>query len=149
LSSFTALQTSVVCPVFESITVFMGTQLQVTVLSFSCFTTTQCWMSSAVDGGSWLRMGGGVAATGVFFAAQPARKMQSSRPAFFMLYVFARARPLVDGDLGYRRLRCLVPRPAEEQRITVGVANLEATETIVGILQRYAECCVMTGKFRG
>jgi len=52
------------CRVFESITVVAGRQLQVTVLAFSCLTTTQCSMSSAVGGGSWLRMGGGLAATG-------------------------------------------------------------------------------------
>jgi hypothetical protein len=96
-----ALQTSVVWPVFESITVFAGTQLQVTVLAFSCAVTTQCWMSSAVGGGCWLRMGGGVAATGVFFAAQPVRSKQSTSPAFLMLSVFALSRPLVDGNLGY------------------------------------------------
>src|SRR5580693_5240871 len=95
------LQTSVVCPVFESITVFAGTQEQVTVLAFSCVVTTQCSMSSAVGGGCWLRMGGGVAATGVFFAAQPARSRQNSSPAFLMLSVFALSRLLVDGNLGY------------------------------------------------
>ena len=45
------LQTRVVWPVFESITVFTGRHLQVTVLAFSCLTTTQCSMSSAVGGG--------------------------------------------------------------------------------------------------
>jgi hypothetical protein len=29
------------------------------------------------------------------------------------------------------------------------VANLEATQTVVGILKRYAECCAMIGKFDG
>jgi hypothetical protein len=82
--SFTVLQTSRVCPVFESITVVTGRQLQVTVLAFSCLTTTQCSMSSAVGGGSWLRMGGGVAATGCFFAAQPARSKQNTRQAFLI-----------------------------------------------------------------
>jgi hypothetical protein len=96
-----ALQTRVVCPVFESITVFTGRQLQVTVLAFSCLVTTQCSMTSAVGGGSWLRMGGGVAATGCFFAAQPARSRQNTSPAFFMLSVFALPRSLVDGNLGY------------------------------------------------
>jgi hypothetical protein len=72
-SSFIFLQTSLVCPVLESITVVTSRQLQVTVLAFSCFTTTQCSMSSALGGGSWLRIGGGVAATGCFFAAQPAK----------------------------------------------------------------------------
>ena len=95
------LHTSVVCPVFESITVFAGTQLQVTVLAFSCFSTTQCSMSSADGGGSWLRIGGGVAATGVFFAAHPVSSMQSTRLAFLILSVFALARLLVDGNLGY------------------------------------------------
>jgi hypothetical protein len=46
-------------------------------------------------------MGGGVAATGVFFAAQPARSRQNTSPAFLMLSVFALSRPLVDGNLGY------------------------------------------------
>src|SRR5580693_2899956 len=66
-------------------TVFAGEQLQVTVLAFSCLSTTQCSMSSAVGGGTWLRMGGGVAATGVFFAAQPAKSRQNISPAFLML----------------------------------------------------------------
>ena len=100
-SSFIALQTSVVCPVLESITVFAGTQLQVTVLAFSCVVTTQCWIISAVGGGCWLRGGGGAAATGVFFAAQPARSRQNTSPAFLMLSVFALLRLLVDGNLGY------------------------------------------------
>ena len=48
-------------------------------------------------------MGGGVgvAATGCFFSAQPARSRQNTSAVFFMLSVFARARPLVDGNLGY------------------------------------------------
>ena len=100
-SSFIALHTSVVWPVFESITVVAGRQLQVTVLAFSCLTTTQCSMRSAVGGGNWLRMGGGVGATGCFFAAQPARNRQSTNPTFLMPSVFARGRPLVDGKLGY------------------------------------------------
>jgi len=83
-SSFIFLQTSVVCPVLESIRVVAGTQVQVTVLSFSCFTTTQCWMTSAVGGGVWLRTGGGVAATGGFFAAQPDRTRQTVRQAYLM-----------------------------------------------------------------
>lgn len=99
-SSFIALQTRVVWPVLESITVFAGTQLQVTVLAFSCLITTQCSMSSAVGGGTRLRMGGGVVATGVFFAAQPARSKQNTSPAFLMLF-FALSRSLVDGNLGY------------------------------------------------
>lgn len=96
-----ALQTSVVCPVFESITVFAGTQLQVTVLAFSCAVTTQCSITSAVGGGSWLRMGAGVGATVCFLAAQPTKSRQSNSPAFFMLSVFALSRLLVDGNLGY------------------------------------------------
>ena len=100
-SSFIGLQTSVVWPVFESITVFAGTQLQVTVLAFSCAVITQCSMSSAVGGGSWLRMGAGVGATVCFFAAQPSKSRQSTSPAFFMLSVFALSRLLVDGNLGY------------------------------------------------
>jgi len=100
-SSFIFLQTNLVCPVFESITVVTGRQLQVTVLAFSCLTTTQCSMSSAMGGGSWLRIGGGVAATGCFFAAQPARSRQNTSQAFLMPFVFALSCPLVDGNLGY------------------------------------------------
>ena len=100
-SSFIFLQTSFVCPVFESITVVTGRQLQVTVLAFSCFTTTQCSMSSAVGGGNWLRIGGGVAATGCFFAVQPARSRQNTSQAFLMPFVFALSYPNVDGNLGY------------------------------------------------
>ena len=51
-SSFIFLQTSVICPVFESIKVVAGWQRQVTVLAFSCSTTTQCWMISALGGGT-------------------------------------------------------------------------------------------------
>jgi len=54
------------------------------VLAFSCLITTQCSMSSAAGEGSWLRMGGGVAATGCFFAAQPARSRQNTSQAFRM-----------------------------------------------------------------
>jgi hypothetical protein len=90
-----------VCPVFESITVVTGRQLQVTVLAFSCFTTTQCSMSSAIGGGNWLRIGGGVAATGCFFAVQPARSRQNTSQAFLMPFVVALSCPLVDGNLGY------------------------------------------------
>jgi hypothetical protein len=87
------LQTKVVCPVFESITVFAGKQLQVTVLAFSCLTTTQCSMSSAVGGGIWLRIGGGVAATGDLFAAQAASSRQQTSQAFLMpLFSLSRAR---------------------------------------------------------
>ena len=90
LSSFIFLQTSVVCPVFESILVVAGTQLQVTVLAFSWLTTTQCSMVSAVGGGNWLRMGGGgggAAATGCFFAPHPASRdgqSKSMRHTFLM-----------------------------------------------------------------
>src|SRR5437588_10293224 len=101
LSSFIFLQTSLVCPVFESITVVTGRQLQVTVLAFSCFTTTQCSMSSAGGGGNWLRIGGGVDATGCLFAVQPARSRQDTSQAFLMPFVFALSCPLVYGNLGY------------------------------------------------
>ena len=100
-SSFVTLQTSLVCPVFESITVVKGRQLQVTLFAFSCLTTTQCSISSAVGGGNWLRIGGGVAATGCFFAAQPASSRQTTSQTFLMPSVFALSRPLVDGNLGY------------------------------------------------
>lgn len=100
-SSFIFLQTSVTWPVLESTTVVAGRQLQVTVLEFSCLTTTQCSMISATGGGTWLLTGGGavgVAATGCFFAAQPARSRQtgsrqSTTQAFLMSSVFARSRP--------------------------------------------------------
>ena len=36
---------------------------------------------------------------------------------------------------------------AEEQHVAVRIANLEAAETIVGIIKRYAECCSVIGKF--
>jgi hypothetical protein len=100
-SSFVTLQISLVCPVFESITVVRGRQLQVTLFAFSCLTTTQCSINSAVGGGNWLRTGGGVAATGCFFAAQPARSRQTTSQTFLMPSVFALSRPLVDGNLGY------------------------------------------------
>jgi hypothetical protein len=99
--SFIFLQTKVVCPVFEWMTVVSGRQLHVTVLAFSCLTTTQCSMSSARGGGTWLRIGGGVAATGCFFAAQPARSKQNTSQAFLMPFVFPLSCPLVDGNLGY------------------------------------------------
>jgi len=83
-SSFIFLQTSVIRPVFESIKVVASWQRQVTVLAFSCSMITQCWMLSAVGGGTWLRMGGGVAATGCFFAAQPVRSTQTKRQTFLI-----------------------------------------------------------------
>src|SRR5713101_6977416 len=88
-SSFIFLQTSLVCPVLESITVVTSRQLQVTVLAFSCLTTTQCSMSSAVGGGIWLRIGSGVGATGCFFAAHPTRSRQNTSKAFLMPFVLA------------------------------------------------------------
>jgi hypothetical protein len=100
-SSFIFLQTSLVCPVFESIKVVTGRQLQVTVLAFSCLTIMQCSMISAVAGGNWLRIGGGVAVTGCFFAAQPARSRQNTSQAVLMPFVCALSSPLVDGNLGY------------------------------------------------
>src|SRR5258708_4109439 len=91
-SSFIFLQISLVCPVFESITVVTARQLQVTVLAFSCLITTQCSMSSAAGGGSWLRIGGGVVATGCFFAAQPARSRHNTNHALVMsLFSLSRA----------------------------------------------------------
>jgi hypothetical protein len=89
VSSFIFLHTSLVCPVLESITVVQGMQLQVTVFAFSCFVTTQCSMTSALAGGSWLRTSGGAAtgggvATGWFFAAQPVKSRQTTRQHFLM-----------------------------------------------------------------
>jgi len=42
-----------------------------------------------------------------------------------------------------------LPGSAEEQDVAIRVANLEAAQTVVGILKRYAECCAMIGKFDG
>ena len=107
LSSFIFLQTSVVCPVFESIRVVTARQLHVTVLAFSCLTTTQCSIVSAVSGGVRLRIGGGAgpAVTG-FFGPHPASSTHATRetptPTFLMPSVFALPCPLVDGNLDYR-----------------------------------------------
>src|SRR5579864_6878994 len=40
-----------------------------------------------------------------------------------------------------------LPWSTEEHDVAVRVANLEPAKTIVGILERYAECCSMIGKF--
>src|SRR5258708_29223440 len=77
-SSFIFLQISLVCPVFESITVVTARQLQVTVLAFSCLITTQCSMSSAAGGGSWLRIGGGGVPTGCCLSAHPSRNAHNT-----------------------------------------------------------------------
>jgi hypothetical protein len=58
-------------------------------------------MISAVGGGIWLRMGGGVATTGGFFAAQPVRSRQNPRQIFLMPLFSLSPDPLVDGNLGY------------------------------------------------
>jgi len=58
-------------------------------------------MISAVAGGIWLRMGGGVATTGGFFAAQPVRSRQNPRQIFLMPLFSLSPDPLVDGNLGY------------------------------------------------
>src|SRR5579864_6292667 len=50
-------------------------------------------MSSAVGGGCWLLIGGGVAATGCFFAAQPARRRQHTSQALLMAYILPRHGP--------------------------------------------------------
>src|SRR6266481_5299748 len=100
-SSFIFLQTSLVCPVFESITVVTSRQIQITVLAFSCLTTTQCSMRYAEGGGSRLRIGGGVGATGCFFPAQPARSRQNTSQTFLMPFVLALSCRFVDGNLGY------------------------------------------------
>jgi len=122
-SSFIALQTSVVCPVLESITVVPGTQLQVTVLAFSCLITTQCSITSAVGGGNWLRIGGGVAATGCFFAAQPAISRQNTRLAFLMpLFSLSRVR-LSMAILVTRTTR----RPAKALRIRADPSGRHAS----------------------
>ena len=117
-SSFIFLQTSVVCPVLESIRVVTARQLHVTVLAFSCLTTTQCSTVSAVSGGARLRIGGGIgpAVTG-FFGPHPDRIRQAPirqatretpSPAVLMPSVFALSRPLVDGNLDYRPSYTLV-----------------------------------------
>jgi hypothetical protein len=88
-SSFIFLQTIVMCPVFESILVVTGRQLQDTVFAFSCLTTTQCSISSADGGGSWLRIGrsiggDGDGATGGRLATQPIRKRKEMMQSFFI-----------------------------------------------------------------
>lgn len=104
-SSFILLQTSTMCPVFESIRVSMARQLHVTVLAFSCLMTTQCSIVSAAEGGNWLRIGGGVTGAGCFFAAHPDSTMEASKEAKhklrFMSSVFTRRLALVYGNLGY------------------------------------------------
>src|SRR5438552_15084617 len=50
-SSGIFLQTTTICPVFESILVVTGRQRQDTVFAFSSFVTTQCSISSAFGGG--------------------------------------------------------------------------------------------------
>ena len=71
------LHTITVYPVLESILVVTGRQRQETVLAFSCSVITQCSISSALGGGSWLRTcagaGGGVGTDGFCLAAQPTR----------------------------------------------------------------------------
>ena len=42
-----------------------------------------------------------------------------------------------------------LPRSPEKQHIPVRIANLEAAQTVVCILQRHAECRPMLGKFGG
>jgi hypothetical protein len=79
-SSFIFLQTIAVCPVFESIFVVTGRQLQDTVFAFSCLITTQCSISSAVGGGIWLRIG----AIGRCLAAQPTRNRKEMSHSFFI-----------------------------------------------------------------
>jgi len=79
-----------VCPVFESILVVTGTQRQDTVFAFSCLLTTQCSMTSADEGGSWLRIrtgGGGCGfATCLCFAAQPSmHKIKMSQQCFTIM----------------------------------------------------------------
>jgi len=104
-SSFIFLQTRMMCPVWESMRVIVGSQLQVTVLAFSCLVTTQCSIVSAEAGGKWLRIGGGAAAAGCFFVAQPLKSIHRSSPAtarpFSMPSVFALFRPSVDGKFDY------------------------------------------------
>src|ERR1700732_2472974 len=108
LSSFIFLQTSVICPVFESIRVVAGWQRQVTVLAFSCSTVTQCSMISAVGGGTWLRMGGGVAASGCFFAAQPVRTRHTQEANFLI--------PLFSLSPDRLSMAILVTRPERESK---------------------------------
>ena len=97
--AFISLQTSLVVFAYpgRAGVLCLGKLRLVTVLAFSCFTTTQCSMSSAMGGGNWLRIGGGIAATGCFFAA---RSKQNTSQAFLMPFVFAVSCPNVDGNLG-------------------------------------------------
>ena len=43
----------------------------------------------------------------------------------------------------------MLPRSPEEQGVVVRVADLEATQTVVGVLERFAEGDVPLGKFDG
>jgi len=54
-------------------------------------------MISAEAGGDWLRIGGGVAVTGCFFAAQPARSRQNNNQDVLMFFVALSGLP-VDGN---------------------------------------------------
>jgi len=51
------------------------------------------------------------------------------------------------GNTRSRRPR--LPWSPEEQDVAVGIANLEAAQTVVCILKRCAECCAVIGKFGG
>jgi hypothetical protein len=101
-SSFIFLQINVVWPVLESILVLTATQLQVTVLAFSCLVTTQCSIVSALGGGNWLRNGavaggggGGAAACGFLdehpAIASPNRRQPLSQDFFMPLFSLSTA----------------------------------------------------------
>jgi hypothetical protein len=100
LSSFIFLQTISVFPVFESIFVVTGTHAQVTVLAFSSFTTTQCWINSADAGGIALFSGftcgatgggggGGAVTTAGFFGEQAESNKTDTSQNFFITEWFA------------------------------------------------------------
>jgi hypothetical protein len=72
-------------------------------------------MISAVAGGSWLRIGAVVGATGCFFDAQPARSRQSTSQDFLMPLVVALWRPPVDGNLGYTAYEVRMRAPERER----------------------------------
>ncbi len=59
-----------------------------------------------------------------------------------------RASSVEIGQMGQFLPRRL-PRSTEEQDIAVGVANFEAAQAVVGIFERDAEGCSITGKFGG
>src|SRR5438552_11928818 len=86
-SSGIFLQTTTICPVFESILVVTGRQRQDTVFAFSSFVTTQCSISSAFGGGVRLRItrvGAEGVAAGLCLDAQPTTNRRDISHAFLI-----------------------------------------------------------------